>query len=182
MTHWGWKAPSTFPTQWIWPLRQPLQQGVPAVPRRPCGDGDKKVHLDTQPLNSRHGSGGASSVGRLWEAVLFIACAAVLTYYSAGMKEAWLKQPNGPWIERFWPNPELERDGGARPMAVPRSKRRHSHSGHLRVVYRSEPFCCCRHGSCVGLPTHPASTAGVMARSIGLAKLKGPSSPSGSIG
>ena len=34
------------------------------------------------------------------------------------MKEAWLKQPNGPWIERFWPNPELERDGGARPMAV----------------------------------------------------------------
>ena len=34
------------------------------------------------------------------------------------MKEAWPKQPNGPWIERFWPNPELERDGGARPMAV----------------------------------------------------------------
>ena len=57
-------------------------------------------------------------MGRLWEAVLFIDCAAVLLYYSAGMKEAWLKQPNGPWIERFWPNPELERDGGARPMAV----------------------------------------------------------------
>ena len=57
-------------------------------------------------------------MGRLWEAVLFIACAAVALYYSEGMKEAWLKQPNGPWIERFWPNPELERNGGARPMAV----------------------------------------------------------------
>ena len=95
-----------------------MKQGVSAVPRRLCGDSNKKVQPDTQPLNGRYGSGGASSVGRPWEAVLFIACAAVLTYYPAGMKEAWLKQPNGPWIERFWPNPELERDGGARPMAV----------------------------------------------------------------
>ena len=57
-------------------------------------------------------------MGRLWEAVLFIACTAIRLYYSLAMKEAWLKQPSGPWIERFWPNPELERDGGARPMAV----------------------------------------------------------------
>lgn len=35
-----------------------------------------------------------------------------------GMKEVWLKQPNGPWVERFWPNPGLEQDRGARPVAV----------------------------------------------------------------
>ena len=42
----------------------------------------------------------------------------VYVYYSSGMEEAWLRQSNGPWIERFWPNPGLEQDRGARPVAV----------------------------------------------------------------
>ena len=72
LLHWGWEAPSTIPPQWIWPWRQPFKEGVPAVPRRLCGDSNKKVQLDTQPLDSRHGSGGVSSMGRLREAVLLL--------------------------------------------------------------------------------------------------------------
>ena len=39
------------------------------------------------------------------------------------MDQHWLKQPNGPWVERFWPNPELELDRGARPIAVDLGRR-----------------------------------------------------------
>ena len=39
------------------------------------------------------------------------------------MKQAWLKQSSGPWVERFWPNPEAEHDGGVRPVLVDLEKR-----------------------------------------------------------
>ena len=39
------------------------------------------------------------------------------------MKQAWLKQPSGPRVERFWPNPEAEHDGGVRPVLVDLGKR-----------------------------------------------------------
>ena len=50
-------------------------------------------------------------------------------YYNASMGEAWLQQPNGPWVERFHSNPALATDTGARAMAVDRG----------RVVDRDEP-------------------------------------------
>ena len=38
------------------------------------------------------------------------------------MHEHWIQHPAGPWVERFWRNPGLKQDRGAKAMAIDRGR------------------------------------------------------------
>ena len=44
-----------------------------------------------------------------------------LNYYES-MQEHWIQHPASPWVERFWRNPELQQDRGAKAMAIDRGR------------------------------------------------------------